>query len=41
VSINASAGSPPKPANAFSEVTFQGFVTSDQTHSLRETEVQP
>lgn len=37
-SINATAGSPPKPANALSEVTF---VTSDQIHTFRETEVRP
>jgi hypothetical protein len=38
-SINASAGSPPKPANALSEVTFQGRVLSHPTNptALRET----
>jgi hypothetical protein len=30
-SINATAGLPPKPANALSEVTFKDLVTSDQT----------
>jgi len=29
-SINATAGLPPKPANALSEATFKAFVASDQ-----------
>jgi hypothetical protein len=40
-SLNATAGSPPKPANALWEVTFKALSHPTKPNPFRETEVRP